>query len=203
MQGHILVLSGPSGSGKSTLCNALKENFTNLFFSISTTTRLPRINEKNGREYFFTSKEEFLADIRENKFLEWAKVHNNYYGTSRIPVEKALEEGKLVVFDIDVQGHKNIRQYYPKLTKSIFITTPNDLVLKSRLKQRNTDTEEIIQTRIKNAYQEMLSIDEFDYLIINDNIEESIRKILAIAHTLPCTRFDAKSICAKWKTIEK
>lgn len=203
MQGHILILSGPSGSGKSTLCNALGENFTNIFFSISTTTRSPRINEQNGREYFFTSKENFLVDIRENKFLEWAKVHDNYYGTSRIPVEKALNEGKLVVFDIDVQGHKNIRQHYPELTKSIFITTPNDLILKDRLRQRNTDNEEIIQTRIKNAYQEMLSINEFDYLIINDNIEESIRKILAIAHTLSCTRFDAKSICAKWKTIEK
>lgn len=203
MCGSILILSGPSGSGKSTLCKALKENISNVFFSISTTTRNPRANEKNGREYFFTTEEEFLKDVEEKKFLEWAKVHQNYYGTSLVPVEKALKEGKLVVFDVDVQGHQNIKKCFPNLAKSVFITTQNDKILQQRLENRGTDTQEIIQNRIKNAYDEMLFIDAFDFLLINDNIQDSINKILSIATLLPCMNFDSQTICQNWKTMQK
>ncbi|WP_104697373.1 MULTISPECIES: guanylate kinase [unclassified Helicobacter] len=203
MCGNILILSGPSGSGKSTLCKALKDNFPNIFFSISTTTRPPRFNEKDGREYFFTTEEKFLEDIKAERFLEWAKVHQNYYGTSLVPVKEALQDGKLVVFDVDVQGHKNIKEHFPKLAKSVFITTQNDLILQQRLEKRGTDTQEIIQNRIKNAYEEMLFMDAFDFLIINNDIQDSIKKILSIASLLSCMNFDSQAICQNWKTIQK
>lgn len=108
-KGAILIISGPSGCGKSSLLKKFYENFSNYYFSISTTTRLPRVGEVHGIDYFFVTKEEFEKDIEEENFLEYANVHNNYYGTSLKPIMKALGEGKLVIFDIDVQGHELVR----------------------------------------------------------------------------------------------
>ena len=198
--GRMLILSGPSGSGKSTLTAALKQEFPDLYFSISTTTRAPRAGEAHGREYFFTTQEAFLQDIESDRFLEWAQVHHNYYGTSRTPIEQALQEGKLVLFDVDVQGHRNIKKHYPQIAKSIFITTPTDLILRQRLTARNTDTQEVIESRIQHAYDEMLCADEFDFLIINDDIQKATKQILSIAHSLACSSFDAKSLSARWRS---
>ena len=196
----ILILSGPSGSGKSTLYAALKEYIPDLYFSISTTTRAPRKGEQHGREYYFCDKQDFEEGIKKDQFLEWAKVHDNYYGTSKAPVQNALELGKLVLFDVDIQGHRNIKLHYPH-AKSIFITTPSDIILKERLTARASDAKEVIDARLKHAYEEMRHIDEFDYLIINHHIDDSKDQILSIAKSLECATFNAKEIYKNWKTL--
>lgn len=196
----ILILSGPSGSGKSTLYAALKEQIPDLYFSISTTTRKPRDYEIHGREYYFCTAQDFEDGIKKDQFLEWAKVHNHYYGTSREPVEQALKAGKLILFDVDMQGHRSIKLHYP-YAKSIFITTPNDRILRERLRMRASDTEEEIHSRLAHAYNEMLAIDEFDYLIINDEIKHSKDQILSIAKSLESMNLDSEKIRKNWKTL--
>ncbi|PAF42054.1 guanylate kinase [Helicobacter sp. 11S03491-1] len=198
--GGILVLSGPSGSGKSTLCKFLQESIPNIYFSISTTTRNPREGEEKGQHYHFVSQGEFLRDIKENKFLEYAEVHGNYYGTSLTPIQEALKLGKLVVFDVDVQGHQGIKNYYKNSVRSIFITTKNKQVLKERLNSRHTDSQETIELRLMHAYNEMKHIDEFDYLIINDDIQVAKEAIICIAKSLPYIQniSNSKQLCKKW-----
>lgn len=181
MIGSILVVSGPSGSGKTSLAKKVLDIIPNCYFSISTTTRKPRENEQNGVDYFFISKDEFLSEIDNGGFLEWAEVHGNFYGTAFKPIEKSLEEGKIVVLDIDVQGHKTIREKFPKLVTSVFVTTKNMKVLKDRLSNRNTETSEILEQRVINAISEMRSIGEYDYFFINDDFEESLKALTAIA----------------------
>ncbi len=182
--GRILILSGPSGSGKSTLCKVLQEHFSDIYFSISTTTRLPRSGERDGVEYYFVDEQTFIEDIKQGAFLEWAQVHNNYYGTSRLPVQRALEEGKLVVFDVDVQGHHSIKEHYKDLARSVFITTKSKEILRERLQSRQTDSMGNIELRLLHAYNEMQYLPHFDYLIVNDDIEDSKRAILGIATSL-------------------
>jgi len=176
----LLVLSGPSGCGKSSLVNEVLKKNDDIYFSISTTTRKPREGEKEGKDYFYISKEQFQKEIEEGLFLEWAEVHGNYYGTSIKPIEKALEEGKLVIFDIDVQGHEIVKKRYASIMTSLFITTPNKEILKERLIKRATDKIEIIENRIQNAKSEMARIEEYDYLLINDDFKLSLDKFESI-----------------------
>lgn len=179
----IVVISGPSGAGKSTIINKASEHIGSFYFSISTTTRLPRAGEMNGREYFFVTKEEFEADIKEGNFLEYAKVHDNYYGTSLKPVLNALNEGKLVIFDIDVQGHKLVQEKLSKITTSVFITPPSLSELENRLKNRSLDNEETITRRLENAKKEIKSIKEYDYIIINDDIEKATKEFISVCNS--------------------
>ncbi len=179
----IVVISGPSGAGKSTIINKASEHIGSFYFSISTTTRLPRTGEMNGREYFFVTKEEFEADIEEGSFLEYAKVHDNYYGTSLKPVLNALNEGKLVIFDIDVQGHKLVQQKLSKITTSVFITPPSLSELENRLKNRSLDNEETIMRRLENAKKEIKSIKEYDYIIINDDIQKATKEFISVCNS--------------------
>lgn len=180
--GHILILSGPSGSGKSTLCSFILNQIPNTYFSISTTTRKPRENEKDGVHYHFVSQETFLKGIENNEFLEWAEVHGNYYGTALSPITKALSDNKLVIFDVDVQGHTNIKHAYED-SKSIFITTRSKEVLRERLLNRQSDSNETIELRLLHAYNEMQYLEQFDYLIINDDLEKSKKAILDIVNS--------------------
>jgi len=181
--GSLVILSGPSGSGKTSVarevCKRLGEDKT--YFSISSTTRPPREGEKDGVDYFFLSKDEFLEDIENQEFLEWAEVHGNYYGTSLKPIKKALNEGKIVFLDIDVQGFESIRKIYADIITSVFITTKHKNILIQRLKNRKTETEESLKVRLINALNEMKKIDEYDYLLINDVFEESVEMLEAIA----------------------
>lgn len=179
----IVVISGPSGAGKSTIINKASEHIGSFYFSISTTTRLPRAGEMNGREYFFVTKEEFEADIEEGNFLEYAKVHDNYYGTSLKPVLNALNEDKLVIFDIDVQGHKLVQEKLSKITTSVFITPPSLSELENRLKNRSLDNEETITRRLENAKKEIKSIKEYDYIIINDDIEKATKEFISVCNS--------------------
>jgi guanylate kinase len=178
----IVVISGPSGAGKSTIINEASKYIGSFYFSISTTTRAPRAGEVQGREYYFTTKDEFEADIKEGNFLEYARVHDNYYGTSLKPVIQALNDGKLVIFDIDVQGHILVREKLNKITTSVFITPPTLTELELRLKNRSLDDDEIIKRRLENAKKEIRSIKEYDYIIINDDIKRAAMEFASVCN---------------------
>lgn len=183
INGVVLVLSGPSGAGKSSLINKISQEIGDYYFSISTTTRPMREGEIDGVHYHFVSQEAFKKDIDENSFLEYALVHGNYYGTSLKPVRKALEEAKLVIFDIDVQGNTAINNRLGDITTSVFITPPTLEELERRLKNRSTDSEEVIYKRIKMAKREVQRISEYDFLVINDDLDEAAQRLKQIALT--------------------
>ncbi|WP_394955331.1 guanylate kinase [uncultured Helicobacter sp.] len=183
-KGAVLIISGPSGCGKSTLTQELLRVIPNLYFSISTTTRAMRQGEQDGVHYHFVSEQEFLTQVQEGRFLEWAQVHNNYYGTSLEPITRALEQGKIVLFDVDVQGHRDIKAHFGDFAQSVFITTKNKEILKSRLQSRQTDDEHTIEFRLIQAYEEMQHLHTFDYVLINDDITQAKQAITAIAQSL-------------------
>jgi len=176
MSGSILVLSGPSGCGKSSLVTEILKEYDDIYFSISTTTRAIREGEKDGVNYHYIAKEQFEKEIAEGLFLEWAKVHDNYYGTSLKAVKQALTEGKLVIFDIDVQGHEIVKEQFDDILTSLFITTPSAEILRARLLNRGTDSVDVIEKRLTNSREEMDRIDEYDFLLVNDNFEEALAK---------------------------
>lgn len=180
-KGAILVLSGPSGAGKSTIINAASDEIGEYYFSISTTTRAPRVGEENAKDYFFVSKESFEEDIKAGNFLEYAEVHGNYYGTSLKPVREALDAGKLVIFDIDVQGHRLVRAKMNDITTSAFITPPTLAELEKRLRARCTDSEDVIVQRLENAKEEIEAVGEYDFTIINDSVEEAAQEFVIVA----------------------
>ena len=180
--GVVLVLSGPSGAGKSSLIDTISDEIGDYYFSLSTTTRPIREGEQEGVHYHFVSKEEFEKDIEEDNFLEYATVHGNYYGTSIKPVNEALHLGKLVLFDIDVQGNAIVKKRLGDLITSVFVTTPSLSTLKNRLEARATDTQEVIDNRIKMARREVQRISEYEYLIVNDDLNIAAEKLKAIIH---------------------
>lgn len=199
-KGAILILSGPSGCGKSTLLKEVYKEISDYYFSISTTTREPRLGEVDGVDYFFVTKEEFEKDIENGDFLEYANVHGNYYGTSLKPIKKALSESKLVIFDIDVQGHEIVREKLDSIVTSVFITTPSLDVLEERLNNRNTDAKDVIEKRIKNAKTEINYFQTYDYLIINDDLEKAAKELVSIANItrVKSKLFDKDSIISNW-----
>jgi len=180
-KGAILVLSGPSGAGKSTIIREAAPRIGEFYFSISTTTRAPREGEVDGREYYFVTKEAFEEGIKAGEFLEYAQVHGNYYGTSLKPVREALEAGKLVIFDIDVQGHRLVRAKMGDITTSAFITPPSLSELERRLVERSTDSAEVIAKRIDNAKEEIKAIGEYDFTIINDDLNAAVEAFVTVA----------------------
>ena len=181
MSGAILILSGPSGAGKSTIIQRAEPEIGEFYFSISTTTRDPREGEEHGVDYYFVSREAFEREIAAGEFLEYAKVHGNYYGTSLRPVREALEEGKLVIFDIDVQGHRLARERMGDLITSAFITPPTLAELERGLSGRSTDDPETIRRRLENARQEIGALEEYDFLIVNDDLERATEEFVALA----------------------
>jgi len=201
-KGAILLLSGPSGCGKSSLLKKLYEEIDNYYFSISTTTRDPRVGETNGVDYLFVDKKEFEEDIKSGNFLEWAEVHGNYYGTSLKPIHKALSEGKLVIFDIDVQGFEQVIEKLRDVTTTVFITTPTLKELEKRLNSRGTDSREVIEKRIKNAQVEIKYTQEYDYLIINDDLDEAADKLISVAKSalIKSKMFDNTTLVKIWNS---
>lgn len=179
--GAILVLSGPSGAGKSSLIAKIIDHIGPTYFSISTTTRPMREGEIDGVHYHFVTEKEFKEDVEQEMFLEYAVVHGNYYGTSLGPVKKALKEGKLVIFDIDVQGHDAVQNRLADITTSVFITTPTLQELKQRLYGRSTDSEEIIAKRVEMAKREVQRISEYDFLVVNDDLDTAAEVLVSIA----------------------
>ena len=181
IHGAVLVLSGPSGAGKSSLIHKIMDAIGECYFSISTTTRPRREGEVDGVDYYFVNEEEFKREIEEDQFLEYAMVHGNYYGTSLKPVKKALSEGKLVVFDIDVQGNSAISSRLGDITTSVFITPPTLSELKKRLQKRQTDAKEVIERRVQMAKREIQRVAEYEYLIVNDDLDKAAEKLRVIA----------------------
>lgn len=201
--GAILVLSGPSGAGKSTLLNEVIYDIGECYFSISTTTRPIREGESNGVHYHFVSEEEFKQDIEEEMFLEYAYVHGNYYGTSIKPVKRALKAGKLVIFDIDVQGNTVVTNRLGDITTSVFISPPKLSELKKRLEDRKTDNQEVIDRRVSMAKKEIQRICEYDYLIINDDLEKAADTLRTIAKAarLKIPGSDINEFTQKWEDL--
>ncbi len=201
MSGAILVLSGPSGAGKSTIIESASSKIGDYYFSISTTTREPREGERDGVDYYFVSKEEFEEDIKAGAFLEYATVHGNYYGTSLNPVKEALKKGKLVIFDIDIQGHRLVRAKIGDLVTSVFITPPTLSELERRLYSRSTDKNSIIEKRINNAKEEIKAICEFDFVIINDEIERASNEFATISNAsrLKLSKKELEKLIANWE----
>ena len=199
-KGAILVLSGPSGAGKSTIIHAAADKIGEYYFSISTTTREPRAGEADGKDYFFVSKEAFEEDIKAGNFLEYAEVHGNYYGTSLKPVREALDEGKLVIFDIDVQGHRLVRSKMNNITTSAFITPPTLKELETRLRARCTDDESVIIQRIMNAKEEIQALGEYDFTIINDSVDDAAEAFVIVANAarLKQSREEEEQFIQEW-----
>lgn len=181
MRGKLIIFSAPSGSGKSTIINYLLKQDLNLAFSISATSRPPRGTEQNGVEYFFLTPDEFRCRIDNDEFLEYEEVYQDrFYGTLKAQVEKQLEAGQNVVFDVDVVGGCNIKKFYGNRALSLFIQPPSVEELHKRLIGRGTDTPEIIESRIAKAEYELGFAPKFDKIIINDNLETAQSETLQV-----------------------
>jgi len=175
----IIVISAPSGSGKTTLCKRLVAEVPNLRRSISVTTRNPRRDEINGRDYFFITQEDFVARKRNNEFIEWATVFDKYYGTPRSLVEEMIRSGEDVVLSIDVQGAMQVKESYPDAV-FIFILPPSISALEERLRKRKTDDSDEILKRLRLAREEMKRIENYDYVIVNRSLKASLRELFSI-----------------------
>ena len=179
LAGSLFVVAAPSGAGKSTLVNALLAQEPGIRLSISTTTRAPRPGEQHGREYFFTTPEDFVARAGAGEFLEWAEVHGNYYGTSRLLVEKQMKTGTDILLEIDWQGARQVRKQFPDAA-GIFILPPSIAALEERLYKRGQDEPHVITKRLLAAGGEIAHAPEFEYAIINEEFDVALSEMSAI-----------------------
>jgi guanylate kinase len=193
--GTLFIVSGPSGAGKSAIAAGVLDSVPHLRFSISYTSRLPRGNEQDGVEYHFVSEEEFKKLIERGDLLEWAMVYGNYYGTSKRGIDEILQRGQDVLLDIDVQGAQSIRELRPEAI-SVFILPPSYSMLRERLQSRRLDKQYVIEQRLKIACREITHYRNYDYLIINSALDESIGELKAIILGSRC-RMAARAETAK------
>src|SRR5215471_18764889 len=175
----VFIISAPSGSGKSTLVNHLMLRVTGLRFSVSYTTRQPRGQERNGQDYYFISREEFEARIARSEFLEQAEVFGNYYGTHIGELELAAAQGADLVLDIDVQGARQLKERIPAAI-SIFVLPPSRQILEQRLRARSQDSEPVIERRLNDAAQEIRNYSQYDYTVVNRDVETSVNTLVSI-----------------------
>jgi guanylate kinase len=175
----VFIISAPSGSGKSTLVDKVRLEVSGLDFSVSYTTRPPRGSEQNGHEYFFVSRPQFEEMILQDQFLEYADVFRNYYGTARRFLRQAEDHGKDLLLDIDVQGAEQIMRKIPRAV-GVFILPPDRNTLEKRLRSRSQDSEEVIQLRLATATREIENYSKYDYILVNDRLEESTEALKAI-----------------------
>ena len=200
--GKLLVISGPSGTGKGTICKKLFEDFENIVFSVSMTTRNPREGEIHGQSYYFTEKSNFEKMISEDGFLEYAKVFDNYYGTPKKPVIDQLSKGNDVLLEIDVQGAMQVRDAYPEAVL-IFILPTSLKELKNRIINRGSESEESLNKRLGEAMHEITYADKYDYAVINDDLDEAVKQVesIIVAEHLKVTQNIAKVIDSYRKEI--
>ena len=175
-KGILIVVSGFSGAGKGTLMKEIMKQYDNYALSISATTRAPREGEVDGREYFFRTVDEFKKMIAQDELIEYAKYVDNYYGTPRAYVEEKLEEGKDVILEIEIQGALKVKEKFPE-TLLLFVTPPNVEILKKRLIGRGTETMEVVESRMRRAIDESEGMEKYDYLVINDNLQECVEEM--------------------------
>jgi guanylate kinase len=178
-KGGIFVVSAPSGAGKTTLCRTVIKEFDRLSYSVSHTTRPARVGETDGGDYFFISKKEFEDRITENYWAEWARVHDNYYGTSKAFLTEKINSGQSILLDIDVQGAEQIKTAFPEAV-TIFVMPPSFEELENRLRKRGMDSDEVIEKRLENAGREMDRKGWYEYIVINDDFEQARRKMIDI-----------------------
>jgi guanylate kinase len=178
-KGDIFVVSAPSGAGKTTLCHMAIEAFPGLSISVSFTTRQPRPGEISDQHYSFIDQSEFRSMIADGDFIEWAEVHGNYYGTSKSRIDSIISKGKDVILDIDVQGGRQIKEHYPE-SILIFVLPPSMEALQERLRGRMSDPPEVIEKRLKKARAEISEYKHYDYVIVNDFLEEAFSAFSAI-----------------------
>lgn len=193
MRNQVLIFSAPSGAGKTTIVRHLLEKFDFLEFSVSATSRSPRGKEQDGIDYYFLSVDEFKKRVNNNEFVEYEEVYpGSFYGTLRSEVERIWKKGNTILFDVDVKGGMNIKKIFGEKALSVFIQPPSLEIMEERLRNRGTDSEEAIKTRISKAKQEMTFASEFDTILINDKLEDSFEK----AETL------VRDFCYKTNTIK-
>ena len=184
-EGIIFVISSPSGGGKTTICRIILKESPELSYSISVTSRCPRLGEEDGKDYFFISKEEFDKKIGKGEFAEWAEVHGHRYGTPRNSLEEALRSGRDIILDIDVKGALKIKERY-KGSCLIFLLPPSLETLAARLKKRKTDDEKDIEKRLAKAKEEMAFLKEYDYAVVNQNLSKAVEEVRAIITAERC-----------------
>jgi guanylate kinase len=198
--GRLYVIAAPSGAGKTSLVKALMAREPKMRFSVSYTTRAPRANEVEGRDYHFVSQTEFQRMIERDEFLEYAQVFDNYYGTGLAAAKSALAEGQLLLLEIDWQGARQVRARLPA-ARSIFILPPTRQALEERLRARSTDSAAVIERRLRDAAQDLTHWTEFDYVVINDQFEHAVSDLVAIVHergeTLAVTRPEVAQFAAR------
>lgn len=182
MQGKLFIISGCSGVGKGTLLKMFLEKNPDIKLSISATTRTPRVNEINGVNYFFISKEEFETAVKNNEFLEYAEFSGNFYGTKKNFVEKTLNDGNDLILEIEVKGANQVKEKMPNAI-TVFIMPPSVEILEERLRGRHTEDEETIQKRLNEAKREILAGSSFDYKIVNDNLDDALSALQQIFST--------------------
>lgn len=183
----VFIISAPSGSGKSTLVDRLLQTCSDLHFSVSYTTRLPRGHEKSGENYFFISRPEFEQRIARGEFLEYAEVFGNFYGTHRSELDRAAAQEKDLILDIDVQGERKLKEALPDAV-SIFILAPSRQILERRLRARSEDSEAVIERRLRGAAEEIRNYARYDYVLVNGDIEESVETLKSIIRAEHCRR---------------
>ena len=183
--GSLIILSGPSGVGKSALSGYALRSLPDMKFSVSYTTRAPRGGERDGVEYFFTDRRNFESLIETGEFLEWAEVHGNYYGTSRNFIDGYIKQGNNVILDIDVQGARSVKQARPEAV-AVFVMPPSFEILRERLLRRRLDDANAIEKRLKIAHEEIRHFTVYDYLIVNDDLENAERELAAIIISARC-----------------
>ena len=178
-KGLIIVISGPSGAGKTTVCKEILKRRKNTVFSVSVTTRKPRNGEIDGKDYFFISEKKFKRMLKNNELIEWAFVHNNYYGTPKKFLHRTINSGKDIILDIDVQGGMKIKKFFPEGI-FIFLMPSSWKVLEQRIRKRAQDDEKTIKVRLKNAKKEISYISDYTYFVINDKLENAVKSIISI-----------------------
>ena len=176
----LIVISAPSGSGKTTIARKILSRSPNLLFSISATTRKRRPNETDGKDYFFLTQEEFRKKIQHGELIEWEQIYDDYYGSLRSEVERAMSAGKSMVFDVDVNGALSIKTKYPKDAVLIFIKPPSIETLKTRLRNRKTESTEIINKRLERVPMELKKEKDFDFIVVNDSLEKAVNEVESI-----------------------
>jgi len=192
-KGILIVISGFSGAGKGTLMKKLLQTYDNYALSISMTTRKPREGERDGVEYFFTDKETFERKISEDQLIEYACYCENYYGTPKEYVEKQLASGKDVILEIEIQGALKVKEKYPD-SLLVFVTPPSAKELERRLTGRGTETKEVIAKRLSRAVEESEGIEAYDYIVVNDDLEECVKKL----HSIVCNAHYTPERCAEF-----
>lgn len=181
MPGTLIIITAPSGAGKTTMVRALLARDPNVQLSVSYTTRAPRAGEENGRDYHFVDVATFRALRDRGEFLEWAEVHGNYYGTSKVWIKEQIATGRDILLEIDWQGAQQVRKVFPEAV-GIFVLPPSMEALEARLRGRGTDGDDIIERRLLAARGEMRHVSEFDYVILNNELQQAIDDLVAVVH---------------------